>query len=405
MFKGIIPRTRVNYSLLDLLVASVFFMLSSRNNREQTVSIIKNLTHQDNILLMPSGRAGLYYILRSLNIETVIVPSYTCNAVIEAIGLAGKKILHIDIEADGYNIDVKSFEEKAVPNSIFIATHQYGVPCKINPLKEICKSRNIFIIEDMAPAFGGRTAGAPLGSFGDAAFYSFDTTKLITVPSKSGFIFVRDTNLFRKIKDDYGTNIKQMPAMLSLKNLLKGFVFIFIENKYIYSLFYFFYFFVQKRVTLETNAVLQEKGAFYTFDVADWQCSLAKKQLLQSQYIIDKRQRMYDWMHTELKDCKSFSVNSEDTNTDWACIRFPIAVKGDKMRFYRKLVKNGVDCAFSFTHIICPIGHKNAVNMAESILDLPFYYKLSDKEIKYIIKTLKNIDGEESMPYESNKDD
>jgi dTDP-4-amino-4,6-dideoxygalactose transaminase len=96
-----IPRVKVNYRWADLF-RSVF----ARNPGDVHVELKQWLgAYQDarHLLLTPSGRAGIYFLLRSTPRRRVVLPAYTCKAVVEAARMAGKEISFLDSESFGFN--------------------------------------------------------------------------------------------------------------------------------------------------------------------------------------------------------------------------------------------------------------------------------------------------------------
>jgi dTDP-4-amino-4,6-dideoxygalactose transaminase len=78
-----ISRTKVNYNFSDL--CTTFFMNESRNDsRVHFIDKLSDYYQEKNILLTPSGRCGLYLLLKALDHKRVIIPAYTCKAVAEA---------------------------------------------------------------------------------------------------------------------------------------------------------------------------------------------------------------------------------------------------------------------------------------------------------------------------------
>ena len=122
-----IPRTKVNYSAGELLHA-LFVSESAARHRDTLKARLRELFGFEHVLLTPSGRAALYFLLRALPQTRVIVPAYTCKAVVEAARLAEKDVVHVEIEPEGFNMDVRQLEPLLDNNCIVIATHQFGIP-------------------------------------------------------------------------------------------------------------------------------------------------------------------------------------------------------------------------------------------------------------------------------------
>ena len=122
-----------------------------------------------------------------------------------------------------------------------------------------------------------------------------------------------------------------------------------------------------------------ELGPFYGDRFAEWQASVVLPQLSRVEETIRKRRRMYATYRRRLSGAASFSMPPEDVDGEWAPIRFPIRARADKLELYRRAVERGVDFAFSFTFIASPASFERAHSLAASILDLPFYEKLTER--------------------------
>jgi dTDP-4-amino-4,6-dideoxygalactose transaminase len=393
MLKKIIPRVRVNYSIFEIYYSFLVFLKKSSSWKDKTISFLSDYTGQKNLMLTPSGRAGLYFILKNLSQQRVIIPAYTCKAVVEATLFAGKTIEFLDSCSESYNIDIQKLKEMDLNGSILILTHQYGFASDAEVILEVCKNKNVFIIEDMAAALGGSLNTRLLGSFGDAAFYSFDSTKLINVPLKSGFITVKNHLLFSKIKDDYFRLIQEMPTGHSLKLLILGVIYKLISNSYVYNLFYLIYFKSQRRYTNESPELERVKDDFYKYDTSNWQAFLAFRQLSQIDEIIKRRHFLWNRYWAKLSQCRSFKCLQLKDNYS-SCIRFPILVEVDKFEFFKRGISRGIDFGFSFTYLGCGQIFSDANLKANRVLLLPFYFNLTNAEVEYICDNLISIDKE-----------
>ena len=76
-----------------------------------------------------------------------------------------------------------------------MAVHLYGHPCEMEELVELCREKNIFLIEDCAEAFGSIYKGKYAGTFGDIATFSFFGNKTITT-GEGGMVVTNDETLY-----------------------------------------------------------------------------------------------------------------------------------------------------------------------------------------------------------------
>ena len=71
-----------------------------------------------NVCLTPSGRGALYFLLKTQDRTKVVVPAYTCSAVVQAAQLAGKEVRFVDAETDSFNVDVDALRQAVDEDSI-----------------------------------------------------------------------------------------------------------------------------------------------------------------------------------------------------------------------------------------------------------------------------------------------
>lgn len=385
-----IPRTKVNYDLKHLLRA--FFITDFRGcYQDLLVYFLQEYLQEPNILLMPSGRAGLFFLLKALPQSKVIVPGYTCKAVVEAAKMANKTVIYSEVNSYDFNMSVTELQKVVDEDSIVVATHQYGIPCNIYELINLCRQKNAIVIEDVAAALGTRVRNQLVGTFGDAAFYSFDSTKLINVPLKAGFLTAKDLDLFQKVRDLYELETEQMPFLHKLSLLLKAGILVAIENHFFYRLFHTIFFEWRGKFTEDSPEISLERTSYYRYRMSNWQCFIAYHQLKIIDDLIRIRQFIYKKYIKELQNDPNFILPPHDSEEEWACIRFPIQIREDKISFYNEAVKKGLDFAFSFTFITSPNNYASSHSLAKSILNIPYYTKLSNKEFEKVVSILRSM--------------
>ena len=189
-------------------------------------------------LTTSSGREGMKLILESLNLKEgseIIMPAYTLTDLAKIIIDLGLKPVFVDIKKDTLNIDESQIKEKITPKSkVILATHLFGRACNISSILKIAKDNQIEVIEDCAHALGAEFEGKKLGSFGKAAFFSFETPK--PVNCFGGGMFTTNDSEIIKI-----TSNRIKDFNFSYRKLLWGIFNHYIEslltNKEIFSLF------------------------------------------------------------------------------------------------------------------------------------------------------------------------
>ena len=130
------------------------------------------------------GRVAFYATLRALGVglgDEVIVPGFTCVVVPNAVRLTGATPIYADIESGGYNIDPHRVEEIITSRTrALVVQHSFGIPAPIDSLLDLAMRHGLLVIEDCAHSVGGKHDDRRLGTFGDAAFFSFQWSKPLT---------------------------------------------------------------------------------------------------------------------------------------------------------------------------------------------------------------------------------
>lgn len=377
---GLIPRVRVNYTVAQLLKA---VGISDRKwcYRDKLLFFLRQYFERDNIVLTASGRGSLYHILRSLPHGRVLVPGYICDAVYDAVKLAGKEIVWGKTSGQDYNLIVD--ELLIDSNIIVLAPHQYGFPCDIENLVKICKKKGAVLIEDCAGALGSTVAGRKVGTWGDFGFFSFDSSKLVNVPSKGGFIVCNNSSYATCLQ-----SIEQRPpdVRFKIKHIGRGMVYCLLKNIYIYRIFHYLMMGRKQLLHLPESEKITTTDDFYLYEFAEWQAYIAYLQLINLEVMIEKRRQIYQY-YTEYI---SKDINKPPVIDGAVCIRYPIKIS-DRKRFYELCTKCGVDFNFSFSHINCPQDMVEEHVMANQIMNLPFYWKLTEKESKKVVSVLNEV--------------
>jgi perosamine synthetase len=121
------------------------------------------------------ARNGIYHCLRAARLcsgDSVLVPSYICKAVPEAIQGYGAKVIYYSISKDCQPNFSDLADKIDARTRALIAVHYFGFPQPADDLREFCNRRELYFIEDCAHVLRSELGGRPLGSFGDASVFS-----------------------------------------------------------------------------------------------------------------------------------------------------------------------------------------------------------------------------------------
>lgn len=161
-----------------------------------------------------SGLDALTLSILALDIpggSEILVPSNTYIATILAILHSGNIPVLVEPDIRTYNIDPLRIEDSITERTrAIIVVHLYGKMCDMDPIKEICRRRNLFLIEDCAQAHGAQYKGKKAGTFGDISAFSFYPTKNLGCLGDGGAVITNDGKLLAKVKmlRNYGSEKK-----------------------------------------------------------------------------------------------------------------------------------------------------------------------------------------------------
>lgn len=161
-----------------------------------------------------NGLDALMLVLKALNIgegDEVIVPSNTYIATALAVTYVGATPVFVEPDIRTYNINPLKIEEKInLKTKAIMPVHLYGQPCDMDPIISIAKKHNLFVIEDCAQAHGARYKGKRIGSFGDAAGFSFYPGKNLGALGDAGATVTNDKDIEEKVRalGNYGSDYK-----------------------------------------------------------------------------------------------------------------------------------------------------------------------------------------------------
>jgi len=150
-----------------------------------------------------SGTSALQVGLEAAGIGTgdeVITTPFTFIATSNAILYNRAMPVFADIDAETFNIDPASIKKRLTRKTkAVLVVHLYGLPCDIEPVKEICDQNGLLLIEDCAQAHGAEYDARKTGTFGELSTFSFYATKNMTT-GEGGMILTDDGEMALKAR-------------------------------------------------------------------------------------------------------------------------------------------------------------------------------------------------------------
>jgi dTDP-4-amino-4,6-dideoxygalactose transaminase len=305
-----------------------------------------------------SGTDALHIALRALDIgpgDEVITTAHTAVATAFAIDLSGAKPIFVDIEPDFFTIDPNLISAAITPKTkAIIPVHIYGQPCNMDAIMEIANKNNLIVIEDCAQAHGAKYKGKKVGSMGDIGCFSFYPTKNLGAIGDGGALVTNNNQLAQKIKllREYGWEERYISSREGWNSRLDELQAAILRVKL-------------KNLNNDNNS-RRQCGEKYN--------ELLKTLPLELPIIRGNCSHVYHLFVIKTKNRNELKTYLQNHNIN-TTIQYPVPIH--QQQYFQNLSNN-----FSL-----PITEQ----MAKTILSLPIYPELAEKEILTISSVLKNF--------------
>jgi len=314
-----------------------------------------------------SGTSALHAVLLAHGIgagDEVIVPSFTFIATANAPLFVGAKPVFADIEDTTFGLDPEDVKEKITRKTkAILPVHYGGCPCQIRELKEIAAENNLLLIEDAAEAFGAEVDGQKVGTFGDAAVFSFCSNKIITT-GEGGAVLTGSKRIYEKL------GLARSHGRLESSNY-------FASPEY---------------------ADYVELG--YNFRMSNITAALGMAQLKKADKIIEMRRKNAKYLTKKLSSIDRIIPPSAPKGYFHVHQMYTIRLKkGSRDNLSKHLTRKGITAKVFFhpvhlTHFYRKkLGYRVKLPVTEGVskqvLSLPLYPSLTREEMDYIAKTVE----------------
>jgi dTDP-4-amino-4,6-dideoxygalactose transaminase len=143
-----------------------------------------------------NGTDALYIALRAMGVQAgdeVITTAHSWISTSESITQAGGRVVFCDTDPVTFTLDPHRLEEKITARTVgIVPVHLYGHPAAMDPIMRIARARGLWVIEDCAQAHLARYHGQLVGTFGNAATFSFYPGKNLGAYGDAGCVVTND---------------------------------------------------------------------------------------------------------------------------------------------------------------------------------------------------------------------
>jgi perosamine synthetase len=323
-------------------------------------------------IALPSCTAGLHLALLALDIgpgDEVVVPDVTWIATSAPVTYVGATPVFADFDADSWCITADTIKAVLTPRTkAVIVVDLYGNMPDLDPILELCRERNLAVIEDAAEAVGATYKRRPAGSFGTFSAFSFHGSKTLTT-GEGGILLLDDETAYwhcLKLRD-HGRD----PGDMMFWNRTIG----------------------------------------YKYRMSSMQAALGTAQLERLPELIARKRAIFDWYRRELGNSPGITLNNEAPevfNVYWmVTVLLDPALGWTKEKLVPTLRAHNIDCRPFFYPLSMQPAYKsfpsavaarerNSVSYKVSPygVNLPSALSLTEEQVALVASKLKMLLGD-----------
>jgi dTDP-4-amino-4,6-dideoxygalactose transaminase len=340
-----------------------------------------------------SGIAALYIILKALSAVSakteVILPAYTAGSLVVAVRRAGLSPVLCDISFRDFNCDADAILRTVSDRTLaVVCVHMFGV--EMAGIKDL-KARlpaGVTLVEDCAQAMGSSIGGAPVGSFGDVSFFSFNRGKNLAACG-GGCIATNIGGMSESI-----SRVKSRMGMArgrsEIMSLLKLAAFAAAVNPYVYGALF------------GLISRFKDTAPPLDFEIAEmsfFDAALTVKLFRRFGAMSEKRHANGIFLTKALKDMTGLTLPSVSGPGKTIFNRFPVVFKDCRARdrAMRAIWRSGVESSRMYLrplHHMFDLGYRredfpNACALAQGILTLPVHPSVGSKDLARSVEAVR----------------
>ena len=329
-------------------------------------------------VVVSSGTAALHCACIAAGIRSgdeVITTPLTFAASANCVLYCGGTPVFADINQETYNIDVDNIRMLITKKTkAIIAVDFTGQAVQSKEIREICDEYGLIFIEDAAHAIGTKYDGKPIGSLADMTCFSFHPVKTIT-GGEGGAVLTNSEELYRKL----------VLAPVHGITRDKGHM----ENELEAGSWYY------EQITLG-----------YNYRITDFQAALIISQMKKLGRFKARRKEIVEMYNDTFAEIPEIIIQKEILESDTCPHLYIIRLDLDKLNCTRKeffdaMSAENVQCQIHYIPVywfpyyrrlgynkgLCP----NAEKIYETIMSIPLYPKMTDKDVKDVIRAVIKV--------------
>jgi dTDP-4-amino-4,6-dideoxygalactose transaminase len=221
-------KTEIDEAVLNCVASTAYI------NGPPVQEFQTNLEHYlkiKHVIPCANGTDALQIAMMALGLkpgDEVVVPSFTYVATAEVIALLRLTPVMVEVDEDTFNVTAEIIERAITPNTkAIVPVHLFGQSCDMQPIMEVARRHNLFVIEDNAQAIGADYfsadgASSKTGTIGHIGCTSFFPSKNLGCYGDGGAIFTDDDELAQKMRmvANHGQEKRYYHSMIGVNSRL-----------------------------------------------------------------------------------------------------------------------------------------------------------------------------------------
>lgn len=357
-------KSRVDEAILNVVQSSQYINGPEVKHFQKELEDYLNVKH---VIPCANGTDALQIAMMALGLkpgDEVITANFTYVATVEVIGLLNLTPVLVEVDPQTFNIDTASLEKAITPKTkAIVPVHLYGQCANMEEVMRIAKKHNLFVIEDTAQAIGAdykfsNGDSKKAGTMGDVGTTSFFPSKNLGCFGDGGAIFTNNDELGKKLKmiANHGQSTQYYHDEIGVNSRLDS-----IQAAVLR----------QKLPHLDTYIKSRNEAASY----------------------YDESFSGLDWLTVPARDHKSthvfhqYTLKTNGINRDE--LRSYLSEKGIPAMVYYPLPLHKQKAYKDSRYDLVDFSNTEALN--QSVISLPMHTELSDEQLEYITKTVKEF--------------
>jgi len=350
-----------------------------------------------------TGRVALFGLLTRLGVgpgDEVILQVPTHIVVANAIRYTGATPVYVDCSPDTWNIDLRQARRLVTSRSrVLLVQHTFGIPNDMDDVLAFADRHRLIVLEDCVHALGAVYKGRQAGSFGRAAFFSTEETKIIST-TMGGIAVTNDPLLSAKMAL-FQSTCPWPPRHQVFRYLLKLVMYYFLTQPHVHRYARAVYEGLGNRMPLPRPTVEEElagrRPRTYEQRLSNAQADIGLRQLRSLDANIAHRRKIVD-IYGRILEGTSLGLPRPPPGSEPSYVRYPVFVN-DRQKaiaalnpltvpgtWFTSVLEEAVSPACGgYIESSCP----QAERAARHLINLPTHPRVSCQDAVALAKALR----------------